>query len=169
MRPLPDVPVTGRGGPVTFEWRIQNRGAVGRALKVQGHSLHDDVQCVVGDEGPETAMLRRLGDQFQRPGLEGSLGSHAVVYSRCEPGLPGFASSSVRSVRSDIMIPPQLELRARELVREAIELGGELWQYVSPATIELMVEAVAVDLREREEQADPAAAVHPDPSIKPAV
>ena len=67
------------------------------------------------------------------------------------------------------MIPPQLELRARELVREAIELGGELWQHVSPATIELMVEAVAVDLREREEQADSPADVHPRPSIKPAV
>ncbi len=52
------------------------------------------------------------------------------------------------------MISPQLELRARELVREAIDLGGEVWNYISPATIELMVEAVALDLREREEQSD---------------
>lgn len=50
------------------------------------------------------------------------------------------------------MIPAELELRARELVREAIELGGNLWKYVTPASIELLVEAVALDLQDREER-----------------
>jgi len=56
-----------------------------------------------------------------------------------------------------MMIPQELELRARELVLEAIDLGGELWQYVTPATIELIVEAIALDLREREERDEPPA------------
>ena len=44
------------------------------------------------------------------------------------------------------MIPPELELRAREMVLEAAERGGELWQHVSPATVELLIEAVAQDI-----------------------
>ena len=67
------------------------------------------------------------------------------------------------------MISPQLELRARELVREAIELGGEVWHYISPATIELMVEAVALDLFEREERPDHPADIHPGLPTKPPV
>ena len=67
------------------------------------------------------------------------------------------------------MIPPQLELRARELVREAIDLGGEVWNYISPATIELMVEAVALDLFEREARPDPPAEIHRDSPSEPPV
>jgi hypothetical protein len=67
------------------------------------------------------------------------------------------------------MIPPQLELRARELVREAIELGGEVWHYISPATIELMVEAVALDLFEREERPDAPADIDQALPTKPPV
>jgi len=53
-----------------------------------------------------------------------------------------------------VVIPPEIEIRARELVIEAIELGGDLWKYVSPATVELIVEAVAVDLLERGDDKD---------------
>jgi hypothetical protein len=67
------------------------------------------------------------------------------------------------------MISPQLELRARELVREAIDLGGDVWNYISPATIELMVEAVALDLRERDEQSEPPADIQQGAPTKPAV
>jgi len=56
---------------------------------------------------------------------------------------------------SQVIIPPQIEIQARTLVVEALELGGELWKHVSPATIELLVEAVALDLLEREERSDP--------------
>jgi len=52
------------------------------------------------------------------------------------------------------MIPPDIEIKARHLVEEAFNLGGELWRHVTPATIELLVEAVALDLQERERADD---------------
>jgi len=48
----------------------------------------------------------------------------------------------------------ELELRARELVIEAINNGGEMWVYATPATIEVLVEAIVVELRERNAQAE---------------
>lgn len=49
------------------------------------------------------------------------------------------------------MIPPELEIKAREMVIETVELGGRLWTHVTLATVELLVEAVALDLHEREQ------------------
>jgi hypothetical protein len=49
------------------------------------------------------------------------------------------------------MMPPELEIKAREMVIETVELGGPLWKHVTPATVELLVEAVALDLHERQQ------------------
>jgi hypothetical protein len=52
------------------------------------------------------------------------------------------------------VISQKLELRARELVTEAVNNGGEMWVYVTPATVEVLVEAIVLELRERNGQQD---------------
>ena len=44
------------------------------------------------------------------------------------------------------MIEPKVERRARELVAEAATYG-ELWRHLSPATMEIIVQAVALDIQ----------------------
>ena len=45
------------------------------------------------------------------------------------------------------MIPAEMELRALELVTEAAERGGLLWEHISPETLRTIVHAVALDLQ----------------------
>jgi hypothetical protein len=54
-------------------------------------------------------------------------------------------------------IEPDLEVRARELVMEAMAFGGEMWEHLTPATIDALVKAVAGDLREAHKRPAPGA------------
>ena len=49
------------------------------------------------------------------------------------------------------MVPPEILIVARQLVLDAVEHGGELWEHVSPSTVELLVQAVAGDLQDAAE------------------
>lgn len=40
----------------------------------------------------------------------------------------------------------ELKAKARELVMDAASQGGELWEHLSPATVEAMIRLVAADL-----------------------
>ena len=46
---------------------------------------------------------------------------------------------------------PDPEAMARELVANAVQRGGDLWEHVSPETLDIMVRAVASDLRDAAE------------------
>lgn len=45
-------------------------------------------------------------------------------------------------------IPPEFEAKARALVADAIRGGADLWETISPATFDLLVQATAADLYE---------------------
>ena len=47
----------------------------------------------------------------------------------------------------------EFELRARVVVLNAMKQGGELWELVSPATVEALIRAVTYDLMDQADRA----------------
>jgi predicted RNA-binding Zn-ribbon protein involved in translation (DUF1610 family) len=49
---------------------------------------------------------------------------------------------------------PDIQAKAEALVTDAIEHGGDLWESISPATLKMLTDAVAMDLADEADIAD---------------